>query len=149
MAMHVLYNPETLLVECVMYDCHESTAAFNRTKPNHFECGERIPHDELRIVRDCETGKPVLHRLRDGAAGPVETLALMPIVAPQRLTLGVEAAFAGVPAGAAIEINGVAQGAMDASGRLEFTARTAAVYRFKFSGRGWVTWETAFEAVAG
>lgn len=144
--MHILYDPATLAVQCCMYDCHEVTAAHNRTLPNHIEIPGKIPHDEIRIV--AVEGKPTAHRIRGDALEPFQAVEVMPITAPERVRVGDEMVVEGVPEGVAVTVDGVQQGVMDATGRLEITAEVAGFYRLMFSGPGWISKEVKIEAVA-
>jgi len=138
--MHILYNLATLDVECVMYDCHEFTAAHNRTLPNHVEHPESIPHHEIHLEpHPTEAGKVVVSRKRAMAAtlsAPTAKIAQSIVVAD-------------VPEGAEIRAGDDLLGVMDESGSIEFAAEVAGFYKLRLVKRGFHTQEFDVEIVAG
>ena len=137
--MHILYDPATLAVLCVMLDCHEVTAAHNRTLPNHVEHAERIPHHLIHLEPHPTdpSGKPIVSRKREFEAR-LDRAAVR---------VGEAATIAPIPEGTEIAIGGVACGAMDATQALEFTPEVGGAYRIQLSLRGWLTLELTLEAV--
>ena len=147
--MIVVYDPKTLIpYHFVTFHMSDYSDHLETRGETYLMTEEIVAPQDLSVAGDPQTGRPRLYR-RDGETRiAVETLAPLPIVAPEALQVGAEAAFTAVPEGVSIAVNGAPQGAMDASCRLEFTPASPGRYRFRFSGPGWITKEVALEAHA-
>lgn len=59
--MNILYDPETLQVQSVLYSAHQTVRDHHRALPNHVEHPEHIPIDEIALTRS-ESGEVVVGR---------------------------------------------------------------------------------------
>lgn len=134
--MHILHDDNLTVLATFRIIPKEAIAKMRARgdKLIEFHADEHIHHSEIHLSRD-EVGKVVASRKARMAIACVSPSA----------TLGEEILFSGVPAGAAISLNGAEIGVMDDSGELSVMAEVAGTHRFVFSLAGHMDQEIVVE----
>lgn len=135
--MIIYFDSTTLDAHHVMtYHSDEIHPAANGE--NYIVTDRMISFDRIYIYRD-ENGVPALSEKKDM---DIELLA-------DKIVLGHDAIFMGIPKGVSIVVNGEYLGDMDASGMLEFTPKTTGFYKALFWAKGYMDKEIDLEVVGG
>lgn len=132
--MFIHYDPATLAPWHIVTLAPEEYATWARARGETFVEAESMDPGEVELVREADA---VICKRR----------ARFALVAPGAVAVGEAFEIKGVPAGLSIYENDELLGVADGT-PIEVTLSTAAIYRFRFEGPGYVTQEVRIEARA-